>query len=151
MKLVLGVGLVSVVAITLYSFNILDVGWGLIPISAVLLLTGWTISLMVIGVVLRFGAGAEALAWGVLFAVLPLSGVFYPVDALPAILRPISLALPTTHAFTAGRSLIDGNGMDWNELGLAAGLALLAAVGATAFVAWMLAVFRKKGYIKRFV
>ena len=61
----------------------------LIPIAAVLLLVGWCISLFVIGIVLRFGAGAEALAWGVMFVVLPLSGVFYPVDALPTVLQPI--------------------------------------------------------------
>ena len=52
-----------------------------------------------IGLVLRFGTGAEALAWGVMFVLLPLSGVFYPIDALPAVLQPLALALPTTHAF----------------------------------------------------
>ena len=43
-----------------------------------------------IGIVLRMGSGAEALAWGVMFVVLPLSGVFYPVDALP----PVQAASP---------------------------------------------------------
>ena len=68
-----------------------------------LLVVGWAISLFVIGLVLRFGTGAEALAWGVMFVLLPLSGVFYPTDALPTVLQPLALALPTTHAFTALR------------------------------------------------
>ena len=85
-----------------------------------LLVVGWAISLFVMGLVLRFGTGAEALAWGVMFVVLPLSGVFYPVDALPTVLQPIALALPTTHAFTALRGLVDGTGLDWAQLAIAA-------------------------------
>ena len=38
-----------------------------------------------------------------MFVLLPLSGVFYPIDALPAVLQPIALVLPTTHAFAALR------------------------------------------------
>ena len=49
------------------------------------------------------GAGAEALAWGVMFVVMPLSGIFYPVSSLPAVLQPIAQMLPTTHAFAALR------------------------------------------------
>ena len=72
------------------------------------------------GLVLRFGTGAEALAWGVMFVLLPLSGVFYPIDALPTVLQPIARLLPTTHAFAALRSLVDGTGTDWFQLAIAA-------------------------------
>src|SRR5260370_4966836 len=34
---------------------------------SILLVVGWAISLFVMGLVLRFGTGAEALAWGVMF------------------------------------------------------------------------------------
>jgi len=61
-KLALGVGVVALGALVFYSFDVSTLGFGLIPIAAVLLLVGWTISLFVIGVVLRFGSGAEALA-----------------------------------------------------------------------------------------
>jgi ABC-2 type transport system permease protein len=81
-----------------YAFSITSIGFGLVPIAALLLVSGWSIALCVIGLVLRFGSGAEVLAWGILFVVTPLSGVFYPVSALPAVLRPIAQALPTTHA-----------------------------------------------------
>ena len=89
----------------------------MIPIAITLLIVGWAISLFVIGLVLRFGTGAEALAWGVMFVLLPLSGVFYPIDALPTVLQPIALALPTTHAFAALRALVDGTGLDWAQVG----------------------------------
>src|SRR5262249_49495407 len=83
-KLVVGISVVAVVASILYAFNILQIGWGLVPLVAILMLCGWAISLFVIGLVLRFGQSAEVLAWGILFVILPLSGVFYPVDALPS-------------------------------------------------------------------
>ncbi len=72
------------------------------------------------GLVLRFGTGAEALAWGVMFVLLPLSGVFYPTKALPGLMQPLALALPTTHAFSALRSLVDHRGDDWSQLAIAA-------------------------------
>src|SRR5437870_353975 len=149
-KLALGVGVVAVGALVFYSFDVSTLGFGLVPIAAVLLLVGWTISLFVIGVVLRFGSGAEALAWGVMFVVMPLSGIFYPVDALPGVLQPIALALPTTHAFAALRGLVDGQGLDWSQLGIAA----LETVGFAVLAAWylvrMLRVFRRRGLITRF-
>ena len=149
-KLVLGVGLVALTALIAFSFDVTDLGLGLIPISAVLLAVGWVIALFVIGVVFRYGAGAEALAWGAMFIVLPLSGVFYPVDALPGGIQPIAQALPTTHAFNAMRQLIDGRGLDWGELGIAAGSTILMAIVALVYLTRMLQVFRKRGFISRY-
>lgn len=150
LKLFIGVGVVALGALVFFSFDLTTLGFGLIPIAAVLLLVGWMISLFVIGIVLRFGAGAEALAWGVMFVVMPLSGIFYPVDALPALLQPIALALPTTHAFEALRGLVDGNGLDWGQVALAAISTAVLAVLALWFVVRMLKTFRRKGLITRY-
>jgi len=149
-KLVAGVGLVTLVALVFYSFDITDMGLGLIPVAAILLVVGWIIALFVIAMVLRFGAGAEALAWGILFVVMPLSGVFYPVDALPALLRPVAVVLPTTYAFEAGRELLNGGAVPWEQIGLAAITSLIMAVTVIAFLAAMLRLFRKRGYITRY-
>ncbi len=149
-KLVMGVGVMVLGALVFFSFDTWSLGLGLIPIGVVLLIVGWAISLLVIGLVLRFGTGAEALAWGVMFVLLPLSGVFYPTEALPTVLQPIALALPTTHAFTALRSLVDGNGNDWGQLALAAiGSFVLLALSMW-FLVTMLRVFRKRGYVTRY-
>jgi ABC-2 type transport system permease protein len=149
-KLALGVGLVALVAAVAFAFNVTTLGWGLVPIVAILLVTGWVISLFVIACMFRFGSGAEALAWGVLFAVMPLSGVFYPISALPAVVRPLAQLLPTTHAFDAGRALVDGSGLQWDQLAIATlstlGFGLLAIV----FLARMMKVFRRRGYISRY-
>jgi ABC-2 type transport system permease protein len=149
-KLVMGVGVMVIGALVFFSFNVTTLGWGLLPIVAVLLAVGWGISLFVMGLVLRFGTGAEALAWGVMFVVLPLSGVFYPVEALPTVLQPIALALPTTHAFAALRTLVDGHGIDWTQIGIAAAGTVVMGVLAGWFLVRMLATFRKRGYITRY-
>jgi ABC-2 type transport system permease protein len=149
-KLAMGVGVMVLGALAFFSFHTWSLGFGLIPVAATLLIVGWAISLFVIGLVLRFGTGAEALAWGVMFVLLPLSGVFYPIDALPTVLQPIALALPTTHAFTALRSLVDGNGSDWSQLAIAAvGVAVMLAL-SMAFLVAMLRTFRERGYITRY-
>jgi ABC-2 type transport system permease protein len=150
LKLVIGVGVVALGALVFYAFDVSALGFGLIPIAAVLLFVGWTIALFVIGVVLRFGSGAEALAWGVMFVVMPLSGIFYPVDALPTVLQPVALMLPTTHAFAALRGLVDGQALDWTQIGIAAAETTVFAVLAMWFVVRMLRIFRRRGYITRF-
>lgn len=149
-KLVAGVGTVALIAWGAYAFNITSVGLGLIPIALLLLAIGWAIALFVVGLVLRFGAGAEAFAWGVLFVIMPLSGVFYPTSSLPAVLRPIGAALPTTHAFAAGRAFALGQPTPWHELVLATTGTAVAVAVALAYVAWMLRIFRSRGFVTRY-
>jgi ABC-2 type transport system permease protein len=149
-KLVMGVGVVAVAAFALYAFDVTALGLGLVPVIAILLLGGWAIALFVVGLMLRFGNGAEALAWGIMFVVMPLGGVFYPVEALPEFIQPLSELLPTTHAFAAGRELIDGGPMPWGELGQAAVGTVVATAAALAFLAWMLRMFRRRGYVTRY-
>ena len=47
------------------------------------MIMGWAVALGVVSLILRHGAGAEALAWSVLFGLTPFSAVFYPVAVLP--------------------------------------------------------------------
>jgi ABC-2 type transport system permease protein len=150
-KLAIGVTVVGLVALGLFAFNITDVGLALVPIVALLLVVGWSVGMIVIGLILRVGQGAEILAWGLLAMLMPLSGIFYPVSALPGILQPIGRVLPLTHIFAAARAVLDGDGLPWDELGLAAVGALVLAVASVWFVVRMLAVFRARGYISRYV
>ncbi len=150
MKLVLAMTTISVVALITYQFNLGSIGWGLVPIVGVLLLVGWALSLFVIGLILRYGQSAEILAWGTNFVMLALSGVFNPISALPAAVQPIARILPTTFAFRAMRTLLDGNPIPWDDV-------FWGFVGAIAFCAlgyWfivhMLDTFRRRGYVTRF-
>lgn len=150
-KLLIGVTVVAVVAFVLFSFSITSLGLALIPLVAVLLVVGWAVGLVVIGLILRVGQGAEILAWGLLALVLPLSGAFYPVSALPGPLQPIALALPTTHLFATARAVLAGHPIPWGQVGIAATEALALTALAVAFLARMLATFRRRGFISRHV
>jgi ABC-2 type transport system permease protein len=150
LKLVAGVGTVALIAWAAYSFSITSIGLGLIPIALLLLACGWAIALFVMGMVLRFGAGAEAYAWGIMFVVMPLSGVFYPTSSLPPLLRPIGEVLPTTHAFAAGRAFAMGQATPWHELWLASAGTLVAVVLALGYLGWMLRIFRSRGFVTRY-
>lgn len=150
MRLAVGLTFVASAAGLLYAFDVTSAGLGLVPVVAVLMLVGWAIALVVIGLILRFGSGAEILTWGILFVVVALSGAFYPTDAIPAVLRPLSWALPSTHAFEAARQLLDGDPMPWGRIGLAAAELAVALTLATAFVLRMLRVFRERGFVTRF-
>ena len=149
-KLAIGVTVMAVAALAFFSFDVSALGMGLVPIGAVLLVVGWAISLFVMGLVLRFGSGAEALAWGVMFVVMPLSGVFYPIDALPGALQPVARVLPTTPAFGAVRDLVDGKALDWGLLAWSTAGAIVLLVLSGAFLVRMLARFRNRGYITRY-
>jgi ABC-2 type transport system permease protein len=149
-KLVVAVGGVALIVWGAFAFNITGIGPGMIGVAVLLLVVGWSIALFVIGLVLRFGAGAEAFAWGILFVIMPLSGAFYPVEAMPSALQPIAHALPTTHAFSVGRAVAAGQPMPWGEFAIgAAGTLAVAVIGLT-YVTWMLRVFRRRGYVTRY-
>jgi ABC-2 type transport system permease protein len=149
-KLTVAMGVVTLAAFAFFAFSIADIGWALVPIGLLLLLCGWSISLFVVGLVLRFGQSAEVLAWGILFVVMPLSGVFYPVDALPPVLQPIARVLPTTHIFAAARTVLDGGPLPWDQLAIAlVGTIALAGLGLL-YVTTMLRTFRQRGYVTRF-
>ncbi|GIU87187.1 MAG: ABC transporter [Acidimicrobiia bacterium] len=149
-KLLMGVGVMVLGAFAFFSFDTWSLGFGLVPIGAVLLVVGWAISLLVIGLVLRFGSGAEALAWGVMFVLMPLSGVFYPVESLPGALQPVALALPTTHAFEALRALVDTGTLPWREVAIAAAGSIVLVALALAYLVQMLRLFRRRGYVTRY-
>ena len=80
-----------------------------------------------IGIVLRFGTRRRSARVGRHVRGDAAVGRLLSGDALPAVLQPIALALPTTHAFTALRALVDGGGLDWGQLGIAAASALILA------------------------
>jgi ABC-2 type transport system permease protein len=150
-KMVIALTTVSVVAWVLFAFHVTRLGFALIPLVAVLLAVGWSVGLVVIGLILRVGQGAEILAWGLLAMVLPLSGAFYPVSDLPGGLQPLARALPTTRLFAAGRAVLDGHPLAWGQVGIAViGTVVLAAL-SVAWLARSLAVFRARGFISRHV
>lgn len=128
----------------LYSFDLLTLGPVLILFFVNLLFMGWWIALGVVSLILRHGLGAEVLAWSVTFGIAPLSAVFYPVAVLPAAIRPIALALPSSHVFEGMRAALAGE-VRWDHLAAAAGLNVVWAAAATVLFAWQFRRARVRG------
>src|SRR4051812_38714468 len=150
MKLIMAMTTISVIALITYQFRLDSIGWGLVPIVGILLLVGWAVSLFVIGLILRFGQSAEILAWGINFVMLALSGVFSPVSALPTAVQPIAKLFPTTYAFRAMRTLLDGGGIPWGDVVRGYASAFVFCALGYWFIVRMLNTFRARGYVTRF-
>ncbi|MGD8743820.1 MAG: ABC transporter permease [Granulosicoccaceae bacterium] len=105
-RTLIGVGFAAMLAIPLYAFSIFELGLPLLVFFSNLLVFGWAIGLLVSALVLRNGLGAESLAWVVIFAIAPLSGIYYPIDVLPALLQPIAAILPASHVFEGMRAVM---------------------------------------------
>jgi ABC-2 type transport system permease protein len=140
----------SLAAGLFYGFDLRAVGWSVIPIAGLLAVNGWALALVIIGLILRFGQSAEILTWGLNYLVMATSGVFFPVDALPVVMRPVANLLPTTHAFVAARSVIDGDPLPLDELALAAAGTAVALASSMAFCGAMMNVFRVRGFVTRY-
>ena len=101
-----GVGGAALIAIPLFHFSIFSLGLPLLAFFVNLLVMGWSIGLLVSGLVLRYGLGAESLAWIAIFAVQPVSGVYYPISTLPTWLQYIAALLPSSHVFEGMRAVL---------------------------------------------
>jgi ABC-2 type transport system permease protein len=96
----------ALLAIPLYSFWIFTLGLPLVVFFAVLMIFGWAMGLAVSGCILRYGLGAESLAWLAIFALAPLSGIYYPIATLPHWLQPVAWALPMAYVFEGMRAVM---------------------------------------------
>ena len=105
-RLVIGVVPVTLLAIWFFGFNLWSLGLGLGAFFANLLLTAWAVGTIVSGLILRNGMGAENLAWTLMFLIMPVSAVFYPVAVLPPFIQPIAWALPPTYVFEGLRAIL---------------------------------------------
>ena len=107
LRLVAISAVLSVVAAILYAFNIFQFGWSLIPFVANLLLFGWILGIFTTALIFRYGTGAQALVFGIVFLLQPISAVLYPVSVLPRGVQYVALALPSTHVFEGMRAVIN--------------------------------------------
>ena len=150
LKTLLAMAALTVTTIVLFGFDLSQVGWAVIPVAWILVLNGWALALLVIGLILRFGQSAEILTWGLNYVVMALSGVFFPVDALPPGLRSIAAVLPTTWAFSALRRALDGLPFSWVGFGVAFLTSLLLIVLSGLLATHLLKVFRRRGFVTRY-
>lgn len=72
-------------------------------------LFAWSIGLIIMGVIFRYGTRIQALAWGFIAVIQPLVAVFFPLSVMPGWLASIALFFPATYLFEINRALMSGS------------------------------------------
>ncbi len=149
-KVALALATLATTALVFFGFHLSSIGWAIIPIALILMVVGWGVGVANIGVVLRFGQGAEILTWGSNYILMAFSGVFNPVEALPRVFQPIARILPSTYAFAALREVLAGEPLPMGDIWLGLVGSVVMLFGGFVFATWMLRVFRRRGFVTRF-
>lgn len=112
LRILITVGVLSLLAAIAFQFNLLQLHWHIVPFFGLLMLFGWTLGLISTALIMRWGQAAESLAWAVPFMIQPVAAVYYPVSVLPGWAQAISWSLPSTPVFEGMRSVVTGGSFD---------------------------------------
>ncbi len=137
----------ALLALPLFNVWVFGLGPPLLAFFANLIIFGWSIGLLVSALVLRFGLGAESLAWVAIFAIAPVSGIYYPIASLPDWLQPIAWALPSASVFEGMRSVLFDHHFRVDLFLSAAGLNVLYLAAAIGVFLAMIKVARERGLL----
>ena len=138
-----------VIAYLFYGFSALVMGVWIWAFVGSLMLMGWALGIFISALIMRFGQGAESLAWGLIFLIQPVAAVFYPVSVLPEFLQYISHGIPAAHVFEGMRQVLDGAGAPTGHLIAAYALNVIYLGAALMFFYWTLGEAKREGRLLR--
>lgn len=147
LKVAFVTALLTAIAWLLYAVNLLAVGLPLVPLAVALILFAWAIGIVITGIVLRFGQGAESIAWMFAFFLQPFGAVFFPLSIYPGWLQAILWWIPLPHIFEALRALFAGQSLSMQHVVWAFGLNAVYLVAAFAFFGTMFEKARARGFL----
>lgn len=128
-----------------FEFSVFSYGPGIVAFFSCLFAMGWGIGMTVTALVVRFGLGAESLAWVAIFAFAPISAVYYPVATLPEWLQVVAWCTPSAYVFEGMRAVMVEGVFRLDLLAGAIGVNIAyLAIGAAVF-AWAFAGARDRG------
>ena len=146
-RTMIGLSGASALAFYFYHFSIFSLGFPLIAFFVNLIVMGWSMGLMIASIVMRWGLGAESLAWVIVFAVAPISGIYYPIHVLPEWLQTVAFLLPSSHVFEGMRAVMIDHEFRTDLLINAALLnVVFLAAGMTVFLS-VFRIARKRGLL----
>jgi len=138
-----------VIAYLFYGFSAFVMGAWLWVFMGSLVLMGWSMGIFISGLIMRFGQGAESLAWGLIFLIQPVAAVFYPVEVLPQALQYVSHGIPAAHVFEGMRQVLDDGGPPFRHLAVAYALNVVYLSAALMFFYWALREAKREGRLLR--
>lgn len=149
LKIFLTLSLVSMIAFFLYSFNLLSLGFYLLPFFVSLIAFAWAVGICITGLIIRFGTRIQAFAWSLILLFQPISAVFYPVSVLPPFMQKIALFLPTAHIFEGMREVLKTGTLSSEHLIWALALNVVYLIFSGWFFIFMFEKAREKGKLAK--
>jgi ABC-2 type transport system permease protein len=149
LRILVTVVVLSVLSAVFYQFNILQFHWHLVPFFGLLMFFGWSLGLISIALIMRWGQAAESLAWAVPFLIQPVAAVYYSIFILPGWAQTIGWCLPCTPVFEGMRAILRGDGIDWGLMGLALVTNILWMLAAGGIYLWVLRSGRQRGMLTK--
>lgn len=128
-----GLAAMLLLAMTVFGLSFLGYGLLLLPFIAILFITGISLGILGIAMVLRLGPASEWFIWPIPILVAPFAGVYYPVSTLPGWMEAISYALPPSYVFEGMRASLASGSMPLGPLAIGGGLSA-AYLGAACWV-----------------
>ena len=124
LRTLIGVVPAALLAMPFYDYSVFAMGPPLLAFFSMLLMTGWWMALIIIALILRYGLGAESLAWLVVFLFAPVACIYYPIEVLPVWAQWVALSLPPAHVFEGMRGVLFSEGFSWGHFTAALSLNL---------------------------
>ena len=146
-RTLIGVIPAALLALPFYDVWVFGMGLPLLAFFTNLLIMGWSVGLLVSGLLLRFGLGVESLCWLGIFLFAPISGVYYPIAVLPEWLQPVSWSLPSAYVFEGMREVLFEQTFRTDLFWSAVGLNLLYLSASTGFFLYMFHLARRRGLL----
>ena len=83
----------------LYGVNVFSLGWIFLPLTLMLVLSGWATGFLSAGCLILGGQKIQKIVWVLGWAFVPFSALFYPLSLLPTWAIVIAKALPMSYVF----------------------------------------------------
>ncbi|OGZ57914.1 MAG: hypothetical protein A3B96_01725 [Candidatus Spechtbacteria bacterium RIFCSPHIGHO2_02_FULL_43_15b] len=148
---IIGTLFISCLAFIFYGLEIWSFGFYIVPLFVNVLVFGWALGFVSMGLILRFGPSFEVLVWSIPAIFMPLSAVFYPVSVLPEFFAKVAYFLPTMHVFEGMRSVILNSSFPMENIVMATLLNIFYFILSIFILYLLVRSARNKGALSRLV
>lgn len=98
----------------IFSFNVFQLGVMNILVDSInLSFFAFSLGILIMGLIFRFGTRIQAFAWSIVPLLQPLTAAFYPIKIMPYPLQLFASLLPSTYVFEAARANLTDPSMQW--------------------------------------
>jgi ABC-2 type transport system permease protein len=149
-KLILSFSWMCLLAYVLFAFNIFTFGWILLPYALLLMVSGWSLGLIINGFILQHGYRVQVFAWTLILLFQPFSGVYYPVSAMPPWMQIVAKGVPMSYIFEGMRTVMTTGRVDMQGLIIAAVLNVIYIAIGIWFFSYSFKKAQETGMIMKF-